>query len=194
MALAASAEASVGRVLGWACRIMALGGGLALLAIAGLTVLSIAGRSLSAFGLGPIKGDFELVAHGAALAIFSFLPLCQLNRGHVTVDIVVDTLPPRIKAALGLLGDLVVTAIAVVILWRLWLGFGERWPGGSAALRKAFGFGPPPFFPETTYELEMPLYLPFGFAVGGAALFVIVCLYTVWRSLNWTLRGTEGQA
>lgn len=194
MALAVSAEALIGRALDRACRMMALGGGLVLLAIAGVTVLSIAGRALSGFGLAPIKGDFELVAHGAALAIFSFLPWCQLKRGHVTVDILVDYMPQRVKAALGLIGDLVMTAIAVVILWRLWLGFGERWPGGTADLRAAFGFGPPPFFPETTYELEMPLYMPFGFAVLGAALFVIVCVYTVWRSLNWVIVGQEGQA
>ncbi|MFN3643835.1 MAG: TRAP transporter small permease [Gemmobacter sp.] len=173
---------------------LALFGGLLLLAVALLTVASVIGRGLVPFGLAPIKGDFELVSMACALAVFAFLPWCQLRRGHVTVDILSNLLPARLQAALGLAGDLVMTAIAWVILWRLWAAFGERLPFLSPDLRRALGFGPRPFFPETSYELGIPFWYPYGGAVIGAALFLIVCLYTVGRSLRWTIRGREGEA
>ena len=49
-----------------------------------------------------------------------------------------------------------------------------------------------PFFAETTYELEIPVWIPYGLALIGAGLFVIVSIYTVWRSLNWVSAGREG--
>ena len=156
-----------------------------------MTVASIVGRRLSGLGLGPITGDYELVAHGVALCVFAFLPWCQLHRGHVSVDLLVDLLPPRAKAAFGLAADALVALAAVVILVQLWRGFGEKFPYGSDGLRAALGMGYKPFFAETTYELEIPVWMPYAAAVALAALFASTCLYTVWRSLNWTLDGRE---
>ena len=59
-------------------------------------------------------------------------------------------------------------------------------------LRAHLGMGFKPFFPETTYELEIPVWIPYGLALIGAALFALVSLYTVWRSVNWFLEGREG--
>lgn len=194
MAVARRAEAVVGRGLEAVARIMALGGGLVLVALALLTLVSVTGRALVPFGLSPVKGDFELVAMGCAIAVFSFLPWCQMRRGHVTVDVMVARLPERTRAALGMAGDMVMTLVSFVILWRLWLGFGERFPHGSDALRATLGMGMKPFFPQTTYELEIEVWVPYALALGGAALFFVVCAYTVWRSLNWVLDGREGLA
>ncbi|MFC2967676.1 TRAP transporter small permease [Acidimangrovimonas pyrenivorans] len=194
MALARQAEATAGRMVTAAARWMAYGGGVVLTAAAVLTVVSIIGRALLPLGLGPVKGDYELVGMGCALAIFSFLPWCQLRRGHVTVDIFVSALPLRVQAALGFIGDTVLTLCSFVILWRLYLGFGEKYPYGSDAFRAALGLGSKPYYPETTYELAIPVWIPYGFAVIGAAVFFLVCLYTMWRSLNWTLDGQEGGA
>jgi hypothetical protein len=58
----------------------------------------------------------------------------------------------------------------------------------------ALGMGSRPFFPETTYELEIPVWIPYGLAWIGAALFFVTALYTVWRSLNWVLQGQEDTA
>lgn len=191
--IAPAAEARVGRVLEKLARYLAYAGGLVLIAIAVITVLSITGRALIFAGLGPIKGDFELVEMGCAIAVFFFLPWCQLKRGHVTVDIFVDRLPRRGHAGFGLIGDLCVLVAASLIAWRLYLGFGEKFPYGSDALRETLSMGYKPFFPETTYELELPVWMPYGLALVGAAVFVLVSAYTVWRSLNWTLAGQEGQ-
>jgi TRAP-type C4-dicarboxylate transport system permease small subunit len=191
--IAPVAEARMGRALETLARGLAYTGGLVLVAIATITVLSIIGRALISVGLGPIKGDFELVELGCAIAVFFFLPWCQLKRGHVTVDIFVDRLPRRGHAAFGLIGDLCVLIASVVIAWRLYLGFGEKFPYGSDALRETLSMGYKPFFAETTYELELPIWIPYGLALLGAVIFVLVSLYTVWRSLNWTLSGQEGK-
>ena len=192
MALAINAERRAGRVIDMIARLFAYIGGFILVAMALVTVVSIVGRALLAFGLSPVRGDYELVANGCALAVFCFLPYCQLKRGHVTVDIVTSMFPPRAQAIFGLIGDLLITLAAIIMMRQLWFGFGEKFPYGSDALRDTLGMGYKPFFAETTYELEIPVWIPYGLALIGAGLFVIVSLYTVWRSLNWVSAGREG--
>jgi TRAP-type C4-dicarboxylate transport system permease small subunit len=191
MGLAYAAEQRVGIFLGHLSKVLAYVGGFILTAMAVLTVVSIIGRALLAFGLGPLKGDYELVANGCALAVFCFLPYCQLNRGHVTVDILTSQFSARIQAFFGFLGDLMIAVAAIVITRQLWLGFGEKFPYGSDALRGALGMGYKPFFPETTYELEIPIWIPYGIALTMACVFVLVAVYCVWRSLNWVIAGQE---
>ena len=192
MALAINAERRAGRVIDMIARLFAYIGGFILVAMALVTVVSIVGRALLSFGLSPVRGDYELVANGCALAVFCFLPYCQLKRGHVTVDIVTSMFPPRAQAVFGLIGDLLITLAAIIMMRQLWFGFGEKFPYGSDALRDTLGMGYKPFFAETTYELEIPVWIPYGLALIGAGLFVIVSLYTVWRSLNWVSAGREG--
>ncbi len=188
-------EQRVGRWIGAAAQGLALAGGLLLAAVACMVVVSVLGRRLAALGtglgVGPVTGDYELVAAGCGIAVFAFLPWCQFNRGNVTVDIFASLLPARGKAALGLVGDALIAVAAYVILWRFYLGFAEKFPHFSSGLRDALAMGPKPFFAETTYELEIPVWIPFGLSLIGAALFLVVSAYTVWRSLNWVLAGHE---
>jgi TRAP-type C4-dicarboxylate transport system permease small subunit len=192
MTLAPQAMARTGTVLEALARALAWCGGIILVGIAVLTVVSITGRALVPFGGSPIRGDFELVENGCAIAIFAFLPWCQLRRGHVTVDVLVSQFSARLQAVFGMIGDVLITLASGVILWRIWLGLGEKFPYGSDALRDTLGFGFKPFFVETTYELELPIWIPYAAATFGAAVFFAVSLYTVWRSLNWVLDGAEG--
>jgi hypothetical protein len=185
------AERRVGRVLGALSRGAALFGGALLLAMAAVTLGSVLGRALSDYGLTPLRGDFELVEIGTAIAVFAFLPWCQIGRGNVSVDILSRRLGARAHAALGCAGDLVLALCSGVILRQLWLGFAEKFPLGGPELRATFGLGPPPFFAETTYELQMPVWIPFGICLVLAALLFAVCMWSVWRSLNWTLAGRE---
>lgn len=189
--IAPDIEAWIGRALRRTCAVVAMAGGLVLIAMAAVTVASVAGRAMIPFGLAPVRGDFELVEMGCAVAVFAFLPWCQITRAHVTVDVVAARLPPRGHAMLGLVGNAALALCAFVIAWRLALGAAEKVPYGSAPLREALGVGPPPFFPETTYELQVPVWIPFALATFGAVLFLVTAIYTVWRSLNWTLAGRE---
>ena len=80
---------------------LAICGGLVLVAIVLINFISIAGRTM--FGK-PLIGDFELVEMGCAVAIFSFLPLCQFKNGNVIVDFFTIKLSNRIKNSLNGIG------------------------------------------------------------------------------------------
>lgn len=193
MALATNIEARTGRILSKICRLFAYVGGVVLILAALVTVASVIGRFFLFAGLQPVRGDFELVELSCAIAIFAFLPWCQLNRGHVTVDVLINRFPKRVQAVFGLLGDFAIAVVSGLIFWRIYLGFGEKFPYGSDPFRDLLGLGSKPYYPETTYELELPVWIPYGLATLGAALFFVVSIYTVWRALNWVLDGQEAQ-
>ena len=73
-------QTRIGSGLAWVSRQCALAGGVIMLLLATMTVVSIAGRSL--FGVA-VEGDYELVEVGLALAVFLFLPECYLREGHM---------------------------------------------------------------------------------------------------------------
>ena len=148
-----STEERVGHRLHSLAKVLAYFGGVVLTCIAILTVLSIIGRAFTGFGLSAIKGDFELVEIGSAVAIFCFLPWCQLNRGHVSVDILVRSFPQRVQSLLDIVGNVFIALIAIVITWRLWMGMGERVSWFSQEVRDILGFGFKPFSVETTLSL-----------------------------------------
>lgn len=159
----------------WAAFGLAIAGGLALIAMTVLTVVSVTGRGFLWAGLGPVPGAYELVEMGSAFAIFSFLPWCQLKRGHVTVDLFLAPLGRRVNLAADLISNVLITAAAAVIAWRLWIALLDK---------KSYG--------ETTYILGIPLWYGYAAAFIGAALFVVVGAYTVWRSQR-ELRGRPAE-
>ena len=76
----------VGRLLEHVCGAVAMLGGLLLVAIMLVSSVSVIGRGLSlllATRISGIPGDVEIVQLGCAMAVFSFLPLCQLKRANV---------------------------------------------------------------------------------------------------------------
>lgn len=171
----------------------ALLGGLVLAGIAGMTVISVIGRALAGYGLGPVRGDFELVQIGCAIAVFSFLPWCQIRRGHVTVDLLVERFSPRVQAALRLLGDIALGAVAVLMARQLWAGMIDKFCADPSDplfgwLWNVTGIAQPYCWIEATYELNLPVW--WGYAAGslGAGLFAVVTLHSVWQSLNEVLR------
>ena len=190
--IAPRAEAATGRVVETVARLLAYAGGIILVLVGLMVCASIIGRQLDGLAFfRPVRGDYELVELGTVIAVCAFLPWCQLKRGHVAVDVVIQATPNRVRAFTGLVGDILLTVVAFVMAWRLWAGFGEKFPYGSDATREALGMGYRPFFPEVTYELEIPVWIPYGLALIGLILFFLTGIYTIWRSLNWTIRGWE---
>ena len=167
-------ERRVGRGVERLAKALALAGGLALLALIALTVVSIVGRAMSGLGFGPVPGDFELVENGVAFAVFAFLPWCQLRRGHVTVDVFVQRAGPRGLAAFAFLGNVLMTLAALLLAWRLALGLSDRLRYG-----------------DTTFILQMPVWWAYAAALAGACAFPLVSAYTAWRSLNEMLGAGE---
>ena len=187
MGIAPETEARVGAFLESCAKWLAYAGGALLAALALITVASVLGRAFIFIGLGPIKGDYELVEMGCAIAVFAFMPWCQLKRGHVTVDLFVDMMPMRVTLLFALLGNVALAAAATLIAWRLGAGLNEKLPQkwvGFFEFEKNWAV-------EETYELALPFWIGYAFAMIGAALFAIVALYTVWRSVNEAAAGQE---
>ncbi len=103
-------------------RALAIGGGVLLLAIACMVVVSVSMRRLTSQS---VPGDIELVQIATALSVFAFLPLCQAMRGNIMVDTFTNWLPPRARAMLDALWDAVYAAAALIIAWRLAEGAAE---------------------------------------------------------------------
>jgi len=145
----------------------ALIGGLVLVAVMIMSVLSIAGRALVPIGLTPIPGDFELVEVGTAFAVFCFLPLCQLKSGHVTVDLIVPAIGPRNDAILAVFHNLLMTVVLVFITWRAF--------GGLQDVKQ---------YNETSFILQFPLWWGYAVCLPFAGLAAVVSAFTAWRSFT----------
>ncbi|MEM9011129.1 MAG: TRAP transporter small permease [Pseudomonadota bacterium] len=146
----------IGRILAAVAWLLAILGGVVLTAMALLTVTSVIRREL---GFGAILGDVELVELGAATAVFCFLPWCQLQRGHVTVDILVQRFPERLHLLLTSIGHLTLATVGAVITYRVWLGLGEKLRYG-----------------DQTFILGAPIWPGYVAGVVGGLLFTLIAL------------------
>lgn len=164
---AVAAERRTGRLLGGLSRLLAIIGGLVLIALVVIVTLSVTGRALISFGLRPVPGDFELVEAGCAFAVFSFLPWCHFRRGHVTVDILMNAAPRALRNWLECGSNVVMTLVVGLLAWRFVLGFGDKLRYG-----------------ETTFILQFPVWWAYLACLPGAFLAVAVAAYSVWRSAN----------
>lgn len=186
MGIAVSLEERVGVAMDRIARALAYAGGLMLVLLALMTVVSTIGRAFVGLqiGIGPVPGDFELVEAGTAVAIFCFMSWCQLKQGHVTVDILAGYVPVSINRLLVLIGNVLVFAVAFVIVWRLWMGFGEQVTWFDQSVRDVLGFGYKPFTNNTTYVLGMPIWYGYFLSLIGAFFFALISAFTVWWALN----------
>ena len=186
MGIAVNSEKRVERFASQLSKGLVFFGGAVLTALAFMTVLSTIGRAFVGLqiGLGPIPGDFELVEAGTAVSVFCFMSWCQLNKGHVTVDIFTNQFGQRANALLILIGNSLIFIVAFVIAWRLWMGFGEQVTWFSQPIRDLIGFGYKPFTNNTTYILGMPFWYSYLLSFIGAFCFALISAFTVWRSLN----------
>lgn len=149
-------------VPGWLvalCRWFATIGGIALLTMMLMTVVSVTRRTV----LGaPIPGDFEMVEILSAVTVFCFLPWCQVTGGNVLVDFFTMKSGPRTNHALEALGDLVYLVIAVLLAWRLWHG---------AMDFHAYG--------EQSMVLRIPIWWSFVIIMPAMALLTATTFFTL---------------
>ncbi|MBK6865103.1 MAG: TRAP transporter small permease [Ideonella sp.] len=152
------------RVIYGLSRAMAWFGALVLTAIALMSVVSIIGRALSVFGLGPVPGDFELVEAGTALAVFCFLPWCHLKGGHAVVDMLWHSYPPALRRVLVVLSDALMFGVWVLLVWRM----------GVATLEYRHNA-------EVSFILQMPVWWGYAASMVPAT---VGCLAYAWRLLE----------
>lgn len=154
----------VGSLAGRLIEVWALIGGAVLLAVVVMNVASILGSAL----LGqPFPGDFEMTEVGVAIAAFAFLPYCQLQGGHVTADIFTSGLNRFWISLFGLIGALIGTLFALLLLWRMFDGMLDQ---------KAYGY--------TTAILQFPHWLAFIPILISLALWALAAGLTLWRNLD----------
>jgi TRAP-type C4-dicarboxylate transport system permease small subunit len=144
--------------------VLAIAGGATLVAVTALTDLSIAGRTLIPLGFRPIPGDFELVEAGTAFAIFCFMPWCQFNRQHATVDIFTAAFPPVVVRAIDVVVDLAFAVIVTVLVWRMALGLWDKFGNGQA-----------------TFILQMPVWWTYAAGMIGGLAWALI---TYWCLLD----------
>lgn len=157
-------------------------GGVLLLALTLMVVVSVAGRALIDFGLQPVPGDFELVEMGIGIAVFFFLPWCYVRGSHATVDLLYMHMPAWFKRGINILSDVLMLAAWIILTWRLWDGMLEKKE-----------------YMETTFILLMPVWWAYALCFVGA---VVGCLCYFARTLTrlgifaepegWAVDGSTG--
>lgn len=155
-------------------------GGITLVMLVLLICASVFGRSLNglmhsdfsqsampgladwvlALGIGPINGDFEIIEAGMAFAIFAFLPICQFNGAHASVNIFTSRLPAKANDALRLVTEAVFAAVLILLAWQLT-------QGGLSKLRSG----------QTTLLLEFPVWWSYAASIIAMWVAALVGVY-----------------
>lgn len=147
------------RALDVATRTFALAGGLVLLALINMSLVSIVGRKLFST---PIRGDMELMEVGAAVAITSFLPLCEFRGNHLKADAFTLKAPLAVRRSLDALAHFMCFSAASVLVWRT-----------SLQAVDSHDYG------DVTTLLSIPMWIPLSLIVPSLALLAICALARV---------------
>ena len=155
---------TIGAILERLSRGVALLGGVLLVGIMLMTVISVMGRY---FFNAPIPGDYELTELACAVAVFAFFPYCHARNGNIVVEFFTRKMSPRCRALLDAVHNGVFTLAACLVSWRLFVGGMHKLADG-----------------ETTLFLGVPLHWAYFPALLGALLLTVVCAKTVHRCLH----------
>ncbi|WP_281280378.1 TRAP transporter small permease [Pelagibacterium montanilacus] len=156
----------VGRAVRAMAAAMAVAGGLALIAVVGTVAASVSGRALNDFGLGSIRGDYELVEMGVGFAVFSFLAWAHLVRGHAVVTVLTDRLGPKANFVLQINADAAMMGAAWFI-----------------AIRHAHGTADRFAYKDMTALLRVPMGWVYLACLAGAGAFALVSVYVLVRTV-----------
>lgn len=154
----------LGRVLFALAHAFAVLGGLVIVALTAMSLVSIVGRALFA---APVQGDYELIQVGCAIAVASFLPLTQLRGGHVIVDFFTVNARASIRAGLDAFGALLVGLAGALFTWRMTLG--------AISLNEAN---------DQTTILGFPTWIAVAAMLPSFALLGAAGFYNAWRHLT----------
>jgi TRAP-type C4-dicarboxylate transport system permease small subunit len=136
-------------------------------ALAGLGGVIIFGSALvvtysvvsSTLGFGAFRGEFELVELACAACASLFLPLCQLKKGHVMVDVFTNWLPMSTNRMIDGVWTFLFALVWALLCWRLFHGMLE-----------VQGYG------DRTMLLRAPIWWVYVPAVLGTGLSAVVAV------------------
>ena len=156
-----------GKFGGWlfaVCEGLAVFGGIALLVVTAFTVVSVFGRT--AFD-SPVLGDQEIVEIGVAVALFSFMPYCQMREANVIVGFFTAGLSISARAFLDALMNAIFSACIVIVTWRLAVGGLGAFKAGDASM-----------------FLRLPHWWGYAAAFVACLFWTLACFYSVFRSVR----------
>lgn len=156
----------VGRVLYKLSAGLAIFGSFVIASMAATVAFNVTWRATS---LGSLTGIVDLIELLTSTAIFAFLPYCQLMRENVIVDFVLTRAPTRVKTLCDAFGSLMFIIIGGLLTWRLILG-------GFDMYR----------YKESFTTIGFPRWISFPYAAACLTLLVVVCIYTLGRSIAET--------
>ena len=182
------------RLIYFLARFTAVIGGLVLMALVLMTTASIIGRTVNKMlhspffqekltglsqglidmGIGEINGNYELLEAGVAFAIFSFLPICQYYGAHATVDVFTSFLPARVNRWIMAFWEVVLAAVIVLIIWRLYEGM-QRYLGNG----------------ETTLFLQFPVWWAYAASFASGVIASVMSVYCAVTRVIEAIRGTD---
>ena len=168
----ASGFGPAGRALRALCKWLAVAGGLLLLALVVMSIVSIVGRKVAST---PVPGDVELLQLCAAVAASTFFAYCHLINGDVKVDFFTHNLASRTVHRLDALGSLLLGLFGALIAWRTAVG--------ALSLKEAG---------ETTAILGLPVWVGQMLMVPGFVLLALAGFYMVAFHLRGGHRPMQG--
>lgn len=147
------------RVLAPVCQGFALAGGVVLLMLIGMSLISLIGRKLFS---APIRGDMELMEMGAAVAIAAFLPLCELHGRHIKADAFTLMAPARVNRWLDTFAHGLMLLAASVLAWRTFLQMCDNMTYG-----------------DVSTLLSVPMWVPLMLLIPSLVLLALAALARV---------------
>lgn len=111
-------------------------------------------------GIGPVKGDYELLEAAMPFTIFAFLAYCQISAGHATVDIFTDKLRGRTRRVLAMIIEAVFAAVLVLVAVQMFDGM-------NTMMRRR----------SLTFILQFPLWWAYAVAMVPAAIVAVIAVY-----------------
>ena len=139
-----------GRVTTWLAR----GGAVALTFMMLLTFCDVVGRAFDQ----PIVFTVEATELAMGLVVYLGIGMTTYSRGHISVDIVVLRLPPRVRAGLEVLTLGVCIVLTVLICWRLWIRAGTTFDKN-----------------DLTQIMEWPIW-PVAYVMAAASILLVTSL------------------
>jgi len=87
-----------------------------------VTFIDVTGRYLF---LAPLPGAFEMTEIMMAMLIFAGLPLVSRANQHVTVNLIIGLLSPKIRHFQRLITQIIMALVFGVMAWRMWIKAAE---------------------------------------------------------------------
>jgi TRAP-type C4-dicarboxylate transport system permease small subunit len=154
-------------------RMWAVLGGVIILVL--VVITSLSALSNLAFDR-PYIGEYEIAKHFVGIAIFTFLPYCQLTAANVTVDIFTDSMGLRAKTWMKFFSGVMALTFSLVLIRQMSIGFGDY-------IR----------YPEETATLHIPLWTAFPPILVSLTLWAVASIITI-AECRVALRGNRGGA